>query len=117
MNCYTRCCPSEWPISCEMARRSRQVSQWELISGIIAANQITANSVSKLQSFHSVCVAMVTEKHEAVSILFSDIVTFTVIASAVQPVDVVNMLNALYSRFDKLCSSHGVYKVRVSSSL
>ena len=53
------------------------------------------------------------EKFEQVTILFSDIVTFTNIAAAVQPIDIVNMLNALYSKFDDLTNIHGVYKVSV----
>ena len=51
------------------------------------------------------------EKFDQVTILFSDIVTFTKIAAAVQPIDIVNMLNNLYSRFDALTNVHGVYKV------
>lgn len=60
------------------------------------------------------CVCDATEKYEQATILFSDIVTFTNIASAVQPMDIVNMLSSLYSRFDNLCTMHGVYKVKVT---
>ena len=45
------------------------------------------------------------------TILFSDIVTFTNIAAAVQPMDIVSMLNDLYHRFDDLVEINGVYKV------
>ncbi|XP_041482647.1 guanylate cyclase soluble subunit beta-2-like isoform X2 [Lytechinus variegatus] len=48
---------------------------------------------------------------ELVTILFSDIVSFTNICSKCRPIDIVNMLNALYTRFDKLTSVHDVYKV------
>ena len=51
------------------------------------------------------------------TILFSDIVTFTKIAAAVQPMQVVGMLNELYSKFDHLTSVHGVYKVWVQHGL
>lgn len=47
-----------------------------------------------------------------VTILFSDIVSFTNICAECRPIDIVNMLNALYVRFDKLTSVHDVYKVR-----
>lgn len=53
------------------------------------------------------------EKFDQVTILFSDIVTFTNIAAASTPMDIVNMLNALYQRFDKKTNEHGVYKVNV----
>ncbi|CAG5127184.1 unnamed protein product [Candidula unifasciata] len=51
------------------------------------------------------------EKFDRVTILFSDIVTFTNIAAACSPLDVVNMLNDMYHRFDLKTSEHGVYKV------
>ncbi|KAI0229136.1 Guanylate cyclase soluble subunit beta-2 [Lamellibrachia satsuma] len=51
------------------------------------------------------------EKFKQVTILFSDIVTFTNIAAAVQPTDIVSMLDEMYSRFDTLTTLHDVYKV------
>ena len=51
------------------------------------------------------------EKFKEVTILFSDIVTFTNIAAAVQPIDIVNMLNELYSKFDDATNANDVYKV------
>ena len=50
-------------------------------------------------------------KFEGSTILFSDIVTFTNIAAAVQPIQIVDMLNELYTRFDSLTNTHDVYKV------
>lgn len=52
------------------------------------------------------------ESFDISTILFSDIVTFTNIASAVRPIDIVNMLNKLYMKFDALTSIHHVYKVK-----
>lgn len=54
---------------------------------------------------------LISEKYEKCTILFSDIVTFTNIAAAVQPMQIVQMLNDLYSKFDALTNSNGVYKV------
>ncbi|XP_029457580.1 guanylate cyclase soluble subunit beta-2-like isoform X1 [Rhinatrema bivittatum] len=45
------------------------------------------------------------------TILFSDVVTFTNICSACEPIQIVNMLNSMYSKFDHLTSVHEVYKV------
>ena len=56
------------------------------------------------------CVT-VAEKFDCVTILFGDIVTFTNIAAACTPMDVVNMLNELYHRFDTRSNVRGVYKV------
>ncbi|XP_051782585.1 guanylate cyclase soluble subunit beta-2 [Erpetoichthys calabaricus] len=45
------------------------------------------------------------------TILFSDVVTFTNICAACEPIQIVNMLNSMYSRFDRLTNIHDVYKV------
>lgn len=47
------------------------------------------------------------------TILFSDVVTFTNICAACQPIQIVTMLNSMYSKFDRLTSVHEVYKVGV----
>lgn len=51
------------------------------------------------------------EMFDSVSILFSDVVTFTEICSRITPMEVVSMLNAMYSIFDKLTERNNVYKV------
>ena len=56
----------------------------------------------------------VPEKFDCVTILFSDIVTFTNIAAACCPMDIVNMLNELFHRFDTHTTVHDVYKVSAS---
>ncbi|XP_039770946.1 guanylate cyclase soluble subunit beta-2-like [Ornithorhynchus anatinus] len=45
------------------------------------------------------------------TILFSDVVTFTNICAACEPIQIVDMLNAMYSSFDRLTNVHDVYKV------
>ncbi|CAD5228978.1 unnamed protein product [Bursaphelenchus okinawaensis] len=45
------------------------------------------------------------------TVLFTDIVTFTNICAMCTPYDVVNLLNDLYLRFDRLVGLHDVYKV------
>ncbi|XP_076348426.1 soluble guanylate cyclase 88E-like [Tachypleus tridentatus] len=45
------------------------------------------------------------------TILFSDVVTFTEICSRITPMEVVSMLNDMYSLFDQLTEKHRVYKV------
>ena len=51
-------------------------------------------------------------EHQAVTILFSDIKGFTLICKGCQPMEVVGMLNQLYTLFDSLIEKHKVYKVR-----
>ena len=65
-----------------------------------------------LFNFISFCfIFNLTEKFDQVTVLFSDIVEFTSIAAACNPLDVVNMLNNLYHKFDVQTNEHGVYKV------
>ena len=47
----------------------------------------------------------------SVSVLFSDIVSFTPMCSRLRPMEVVCVLNAMYVAFDQLCEKHYVYKV------
>ncbi|OQV12275.1 Atrial natriuretic peptide receptor 1 [Hypsibius exemplaris] len=51
------------------------------------------------------------EAFESVSIFFSDIVGFTTISAAGSPMDVISMLNGLYTFFDSVLERFDVYKV------
>ncbi|XP_069994942.1 head-specific guanylate cyclase isoform X2 [Penaeus vannamei] len=51
------------------------------------------------------------QKHDEVTMLFSDIVGFTSICSTATPLMVINMLQSLYTQFDAFCGQLDVYKV------
>lgn len=51
------------------------------------------------------------EKHECVTIFFSDIVGFSAISRDLTPDGVADMLDRLYSRFDELTRLHDIFKM------
>jgi len=64
-------------------------------------------AIVKLQKGESVI-----EKYEQVTIFFSDIIGFTSMAGDMTPIQVMQMLNELYTIFDALVEKFNVYKAR-----
>ena len=56
--------------------------------------------------------ATATRKFDSISVLFADIVGFTPMAAEMEPEDMVDRLNELFTRFDTLSAEHGCEKIR-----
>jgi adenylate cyclase len=54
----------------------------------------------------------IAEHHEGASILFADIVGFTPMCRGLEPTQVVEVLNEVFSRFDALATHYGVEKIK-----
>lgn len=54
----------------------------------------------------------IAEHFDDVTILFADIVNFTPLASQLSPIELVDLLNHIFSRFDLLAEHYGVEKIK-----
>nr|XP_049695312.1 Ca(2+)/calmodulin-responsive adenylate cyclase-like isoform X3 [Helicoverpa armigera] len=59
--------------------------------------------------FHKIYI----QKHEQVSILFADIVGFTVLASQCSAQELVRLLNELFGRFDQLANDNHCLRIKI----
>lgn len=54
----------------------------------------------------------ISDRHDAVTVLFADLVGFTRFAESHDSEEVVGLLNVLFSRFDELVGMHGLEKIK-----
>ena len=71
-------------------------------------NILPASIVEKLRESPET----IAERFEECTILFSDIVGFTEMSHTMSPVDLVALLNRIFSEFDDLAEKHGLEKIK-----
>jgi PAS domain S-box-containing protein len=54
----------------------------------------------------------IAEDFAEVSVMFADIVGFTQIAARLRPIELINLLNQVFSAFDRLSEKHGLEKIK-----
>lgn len=54
----------------------------------------------------------IAEQFNEVTILFADIVNFTPLSAQIYPIELVNLLNDIFSKFDQLAERHGLEKIK-----
>jgi class 3 adenylate cyclase len=55
---------------------------------------------------------VIAEAHDEVTVLFADVVDFTPLTERMEPVRVVELLDAVFSAFDGLAARHGLEKIK-----
>jgi PAS domain S-box-containing protein len=55
---------------------------------------------------------IIAQRFDAVSVMFADIAGFTPLASGMEPLELVEMLNSVFGAWDKLCPVYGVEKIK-----
>ncbi len=57
--------------------------------------------------------ALIADRFDEVTVLFSDLVGFTEMSSRLTPTRLVTLLNQLFSEFDEIARTHGVEKIKM----
>ena len=103
---------------CLLARVSAQLTLLHFWRGKLAAQknesllkEILPGSVIDRLAGPAGSRKLIFDEHEEVSIVFTDIVGYTELASSVATRDLIEMLDILFSAFDTLALKHGIYKV------
>lgn len=92
----------------ELANEHMQLASERERSESLLLNILPAPIAARLKDGKSV----IADQFDEVTVLFADIVDFTPLASSISPVELVNMLNDIFSLFDSIVEKHGLEKIK-----
>ncbi|GMR46177.1 hypothetical protein PMAYCL1PPCAC_16372, partial [Pristionchus mayeri] len=98
---------SRRPNSEQVGERMKELIEEKKKSDILLYRMLPKQVADKLKLGQSV----EPETFDCVTIFFSDVVSFTTLAARSTPIQVVDLLNNLYTTFDSIIDEHDVYKV------
>ncbi len=55
---------------------------------------------------------IVADSHDGVTVLFADVVNFTPMSAYMSPIDLVNLLNHVFTAFDQVAEKYGIEKIK-----
>uniref|UniRef100_A0A0K0FCD3 Guanylate cyclase n=1 Tax=Strongyloides venezuelensis TaxID=75913 RepID=A0A0K0FCD3_STRVS len=91
----------------DIQQRTMELVEEKKKADILLSRMLPKVVVEKLKSGQPI----VPEHFDSVTIFFSDVVSFTVLASKCSALQVVRLMNRLYTIFDSIINDHNVYKV------
>ncbi|KAI3413389.1 hypothetical protein GPALN_010885 [Globodera pallida] len=91
----------------EVEERTKELVEEKRKSDILLCRMLPKQVADKLKLGESV----EPESFQMATVLFSDVVSFTTLASKCTPLQVVNLLNNLYTTFDNIIDTFDTYKV------
>ncbi|CAA94879.4 Receptor-type guanylate cyclase gcy-6 [Caenorhabditis elegans] len=91
----------------EVAERMKELVEEKKKSDVLLYRMLPRQVADKLKLGQTV----EPETFDIVTLFFSDVVSFTTLAGKCTPLQVVNLLNGLYTIFDGIIEQHDVYKV------
>ena len=87
----------------EQALRREQNKSEQLLLNILPQAIVT-----QLKQFQG----SLAERFDEATVMFADIVDFTTLATAMSPLELVDMLNQIFSAFDRLAEKYGLEKIK-----
>lgn len=97
-----------WHSAWELSKLDREVRREKLTSERLLLNILPHPIAERLKRGEH----LIAENFSNVTVLFADIVNFTEISEKIPPTEVVGLLNAVFSHFDRLADKYRVEKIK-----